>query len=98
MRNATVRQFITEVNGLGEQAEPLMQAVLSVWKALPQEDKEAIADKARGLTSIRNCGVATALEVYAALCCVVYEEAKGKNGLFLEQQFGALIFDERSKK
>lgn len=94
--NKTMAKFISEVNSLDKQQQPLMQATLVVWNALPSKDKEIIANRARQLTSIRNCGSGTALEIYAALCAKIYQEAKLKNEMIIEQQFGALIYDARN--
>lgn len=93
--NKSTAEFITEINGLGEQ-KGLMQTALTIWKLLPLKDQEAIANRARQLTVIHHCGSGTALEIYAALCHKIYPEIKGKKGLILEQQFGALLHDVRS--
>lgn len=92
--NKSTADFITEINGLGEQ-KGLMQAALTVWKSLPLKDQEVIANRARQLTTIRNCGSGTAMEIYAALCYKIYPQIKDRNGLILEQQFGALLHDAK---
>ena len=95
MKQKSTTEFIAEINALGEQKEPLMKAAQAVWRTLLPKDQEAIANKARQLTTIRNCGSGTSLEVYAALCYKIYPQIKGKNRLILEQQFGALLHDAR---
>jgi len=94
--NKSTADFVSEINALSEQKEPLMKAAQVVWRALPLRDQEVIANRARQLTTIRNCGSGTALEIYAALCYKIYPQARGKNSLILEQQFGALLHDARS--
>jgi hypothetical protein len=94
--NKSTADFVSEINALNEQKEPLMKAAQVVWRALPLRDQEVIANRARQLTVLRNCGSGAALEIYAALCYKVYPQIKGKNSLILEQQFGALLYDARS--